>query len=593
MVNKRELFFAASCVVALMVSDVARADSAASFASEGLTSVAPRVLSSEDAHRYQEIFADERDGRFAAAHALIDSLSDRSLMGYVEAERYLSPYTKRASISDLAAWLRSYNELPIAARVRALAEERNRHRRHKVELSGLPGIPRRGVGGYEERDSIVGLPVSSDAARAAQIQIDSDVKFDQPAGAESVLQQLEASNMAPSSDIARLTERVAASYLAEGEDDSALRVASAIAGMDRASAPQLDWDSGLAAYRLRRYSDAAGYFEQLAQFGSIPGWTRSAAAFWAARSHLAAGEPLPVVSLLTAAAREQPTFYGLLAERLLGQAMPAQFSDPVLDSQGFADIMQVPAAHRAVALWQAGHAEGVQEEMNRAFAEMDLHDADAFAALAHHLDLPDLELRASEAQAARGVLLTGLYPVPQYTPPGGYHVDRCLVLAFARVESHFQPKAVSSAGARGVMQLMPGTAKLVDGATPARGQLNDPGYNLGLGEKYLQNLLDQTNGNLFQLAAAYNAGPGALTRWLGARPTIADDPLLFVESLPVPETRNYIKHVMTYYWMYSHRSKETAPSLEDAAEGKWPQYRGKSPTPAATASLVISDASSH
>ena len=67
--------------------------------------------------------------------------------------------------------------------------------------------------------------------------------------------------------------------------------------------------------------------------GAVPGWTRSAAAFWAARAHLAAGESLPVISLLTAAAREQPTFYGLLAERMLGGEIPAEFSDPALDSE--------------------------------------------------------------------------------------------------------------------------------------------------------------------------------------------------------------------------------------------------------------------
>jgi soluble lytic murein transglycosylase-like protein len=281
---------------------------------------------------------------------------------------------------------------------------------------------------------------------------------------------------------------------------------------------------------------------------------------------------LRVVSLLSAAAREQPTFYGLLAERLLGQESPDQFSDPILDETSFEALMRIPAAHRAVALWQVGHTDGVEAEMKRAFSEMDLHDSAAFAALSRHLGLPGLELSASEAEAGRGSLLTGLFPVPEYTPPGGYHMDPCLVLAFARVESRFQSKAVSTAGARGVMQLMPGTAHLVDGTTPEKKQLNDPAYNLGLGERYLQSLIDQTNGNLFQLAAAYNAGPKALTRWLTTRPEITGDPLLFIESIPYAETRSYIKYVMTYYWMYARRTKESAPTLDETAAGQWPTY---------------------
>jgi soluble lytic murein transglycosylase-like protein len=331
----------------------------------------------------------------------------------------------------------------------------------------------------------------------------------------------------------------------------------------------------------------------------VPGWTRSAAAFWGARAHLAAGEPLRVVSLLTAAAREQPTFYGMLAQRLLGEQSADQFNEPILDQTSFDELMQIPSAHRAVALWQIGHTEGIEAEMRRAFSQMDLHDAAAFAALARSLSLPGLELSASEAEAGHGSLLTGLFPVPQYTPPGGYHIDRCLVLAFARVESRFQAKAVSTAGARGVMQLMPGTAKLVDGVAPGKGQLSDPSYNLGLGERYLQSLIDQTNGNLFQLAAAYNAGPNALTRWLATRPEIADDPLLFIESIPYAETRSYIKYVMTYYWMYAKRTRESAPTLDQTAEGQWPTYHAsaalsvKPPAPPKQPSgpLIISDAS--
>jgi len=110
--------------------------------------------------------------------------------------------------------------------------------------------------------------------------------------------------------------------------------------------------------------------------------------------------------------------------------------------------------------------------------------------------------------------------------------------------------------------------------------------------------MEQTNGNLFQLAAAYNAGPAALTRWLGLRPEIADDPLLFIESIPYAETRNYIKHVMTYYWLYAKRTNADAPTLEDTAEGKWPYYRSNPsvpeasgvPPPSASGTTFVSDA---
>jgi soluble lytic murein transglycosylase-like protein len=522
-------------------------------------------------------------------------------MGYVEAEHYLSPYMRRPPVAELARWLDEYAELPIAPRVRELAEERDRHlrRRHRVALVGIPAIPVRPVRiAYEESARIPEPPLATDAARVAQLQIDADVKLDQSSAAEVLLQQLAGENNAPPSDIARLTYHVAAGYLQQGLDDDAYRVAAQITGIDRDAEPLLDWVNGFAAYRLKKYADAAPWLENLAQNGAVPGWTRSAAAFWAARAHLAAGDPQHVVGLLIAAAREQPTFYGLLAQRILGQESADRFDDPVLDSEALAELMRIPSAHRAVALWQVGQTSDVENEMRRAFAAIDLGQSAAFAALAHRLDLPALELRASEAQAGRGELLTGLFPVPQYTPPGGYHIDPCLVLAFARVESRFQPKALSNAGARGVMQLLPGTAQLVDGAGVQRSRLSDPAYNLGLGERYLQSLMQKTDGNLFQLAAAYNAGPNAVTRWLTTRPEIAGDPLVFIESIPYSETRSYIKYVMTYYWMYAKRSNQTAPTLDETAKGNWPTYTPGAAiatkpalAPKPTGTLLISDAS--
>ena len=84
----------------------------------------------------------------------------------------------------------------------------------------------------------------------------------------------------------------------------------------------------------------------------------------------------------------------------------------------------MPAAHRAVALWQVGRKEdSLEPEMRRALPGWTCMIPPRIAALSRRLGLPGLELSASEAEAGRGSLLTGLFPVPQYTPPGGYHLD--------------------------------------------------------------------------------------------------------------------------------------------------------------------------
>jgi soluble lytic murein transglycosylase len=576
----------AAAAAAALVS-AANATSAADLGSDQ-PSFMPHALSASDVRLYREIFADEEEGRFAAAKSRLAEVSDRSLVGYVEAAHFLSPHAHRIPIKTLTAWLAEYDNLPVASRIHELAEAKDAklRRRHRVAIESLPVVHHRG-GGYEDSD----IPeyLASDVARSAQPQIEAAIHAGQPQEAEATLNTLIAGGSAPGSDIAQLSHRVAASYMAEGQDDAAVRVASAVTGADRAAQPLLDWDAGLANYRLGKYADSATYFESLAQSGAVPNFTRSAAAFWAARAHLAAGDPLRVVTLLTAATREQPTFYGLLAEKMLGQQSQTTFSEPVLDEQSFDAMAQIPAVHRAVALWQVGQTEYLAGEMDRALTAIDLHQGEAFAALAHRLDLPNLELRACETAAARGVMLTGLFPVPRYKPASGYSLDPSLILAFTRAESRFRPDAVSNKGARGLMQIMPGTAIQI-GGSPASEKLDDPSYNLDLGQRYLSGLLAQMNGNLVELAAAYNAGPGAITRWMGTRGSMMEDPLLFIESIPASQTREYVKRVLTYYWMYARRTGEDAPTLDQTALGKWPTYSGYATPAAPTQNVVVSDA---
>ena len=89
----------------------------------------------------------------------------------------------------------------------------------------------------------------------------------------------------------------------------------------------------------------------------------------------------------------------------------------------------------------------------------------------------------------------------------------------------------------------------------------------------MRDLLDRENGSLLGLAAAYNAGIGNLAKWMATQEGI-DDPLLFVESIPSPETRNYVKRVMTNLWMYGKRLSEPTHSLVTTAAGDWPIYHG-------------------
>jgi soluble lytic murein transglycosylase len=569
--------FAALAMAAM--APAARAELPLPVDTGAAASVPMVVLSPSDVSLYQQIFDDERAGRFDEARDLFARLSDTSLEGYVLAEHYLSPHS-HASLSDLTEWLRSYPELPIADRIYRLAVQHASKRVHKrhhktiiVMTARVPvpaGPARRRGGGYEENDP-PDPPLSSEPGRIAQAQVERFIKADQPDQAHLVLNQAIA-NGAANYDLARLTHRVAASYLAEGMDQEAFDTANSFQAPERRAVPMLDWDSGLAAFRLGNYQDAATRFEIVAQATNVSNYSRAAGAFWASRSYLRLGDPQRVITLLNAAAREEPTFYGVLAEKMLGRDTETGFVDPVLTAADLSAIMAVPSAHRAVALTQIGEErQSIPQELNRAFGDSDGSHDMGYAALARRMSVPNIELRASETAAARGIMLTGLFPVPLYKPDGGYTIDPSLVLAFARIESRFQADAVSPAGARGLMQLMPSTAVTVGGAG-AVSQLNDPTYNMSLGQRYIAQLLNSYGGNLIQVPSAYNAGPMKLAGWINARAGKEDDALLFIESIRVSETRSYVKRLLMYHWMYSRRMGQSTPSLDDAAAGRWPKY---------------------
>jgi hypothetical protein len=170
-------------------------------------------------------------------------------------------------------------------------------------------------------------------------------------------------------------------------------------------------------------------------------------------------------------------------------------------------------------------------------------------------------------------------------PARGWRVDRGLVFAHALQESTFITTATSKAGAKGLMQLMPGTARQVkaeinnavqdSGAAEVLGDLTDPAFNIEVGQTYLETLRDMglTQGLLPKVVAAYNAGPGSVQRWNTALDD-RGDPLLFIESIPFKETRHYVEVVIRNFWMYQLRDGTPATSMDALAAGLWPRFPG-------------------
>jgi soluble lytic murein transglycosylase len=135
-------------------------------------------------------------------------------------------------------------------------------------------------------------------------------------------------------------------------------------------------------------------------------------------------------------------------------------------------------------------------------------------------------------------------------------LDKALIFAIARQESAFAEDAQSHAGARGLMQLMPATAKQQAASSGVKNHttsdLFKPEHNIQLGSEYLGGLLTQFKGNRILATAAYNAGPHRVKQWLGT-PVIEKPADVWVETIPFKETRQYVQNVLTYSVIYNYR----------------------------------------
>jgi soluble lytic murein transglycosylase-like protein len=240
-------------------------------------------------------------------------------------------------------------------------------------------------------------------------------------------------------------------------------------------------------------------------------------------------------------------------------------------------LSRYPGAVRALKLAQIGQMDMARLEL----ALLDEKDAkawrEALASLAVAALKPDaaIQVAALLEHPSGGRVDTALYPIAPWSPKDGYRLDPALINAFIRQESRFKPAAVNKdSGAAGLLQMMPRTARAVDRKT-RKDQLTNPETSMTLGQKYLEELLGRTDGNLFEAAIAYNAGPGNLAAWKD-RFADVDDPLLFIELVPYGETRAYVERVMANYWIYSLRMGPSAArgvaSLDAVAGGRQALY---------------------
>ena len=487
-------------------------------------------LSDKDATTYRKLFAAKRRGDMASVAQLQKQLGDTSLLPWLKVR------TATASVF-------------------------------------LPPEPSARI----YRSPLIRTEAQENAAHNIGLSIALLLKTDDIAEAQGVLQRAQNNGTVDRVEGAKMLAQIAAAQLYNNEIDAALRNAHLALQIGGLKTPEAAWTAGLASWMKQDYPRAAQYFAWAPQSPYADPWLRSASSYWCARTLMRTGHYKDVSAWLRESARSPRSFYGLIATRTLGARFHFDWNGASFTNEHHMVLDKYPGAVRALKLAQAGQMDMARIELAMLDEKASRVWRNALSALAANALKPDAALQIASLldNPTTESMDTALYPLAPWEPEDGYRLDPALINAFIRQESRFKPAATNkTSGATGLLQLMPRTAQSLDNNT-GKDRLKNPQTSISLGQKYLESLLEDNDGNLFEAAIAYNAGPGNLSNWKNRFADIDDD-LLFIELIPYRETRSYVERVMANYWIYSLRMGESTSSgvasLDNVAGGKAPLY---------------------
>lgn len=566
-----------------------------------------QVLDADDLEKYNKVYNLHGKGKFKQAQKALESINNKLLFGYLLYQKYIHKDYK-SSFTELKTWLDKYYDLPVAERIYNLALSKKEKSTPQSTLKTPLKIIRPGYYYNVENTALPRLIQNKYTNKKTLNYIDkykAELKKGHTKNVKDIINTKYVKDNLKPDDYYRLVSNLAYKYFIDNLYEDAIHWAKK--SSKNQNDPIANWVLGLSYYKLQNWDKSKTSFEKLSKNNKISADKKSASLFWSYKAlekkfiqENSQAQQTPddeisftnqqteeLNSFVEKAAKYPNTFYGTIARHKLGLNTYPTWLYPEFTEDHKKTLLSSKRAKRAIALLQMDFENEAQEEFKYLLYSDKSNNSEELITsvftFAHYANMSYISIQtAPYFKNDEGNLLynSSLYPDIILDNENNWHMDKALIKAFIRQESRFNKKAKSYSGAIGLMQLMPSTAKWIESKDGSKGlvkNLYSKDYNVYVGQKYIDYLLKlpAVKNDLIKLIISYNAGPGNMINWRKRMDENFDsknDPLFFIESIRIKETRMFTKKVFTNLWNYREKYGQEKPSLDALIKNNWPKY---------------------
>ncbi|MAH88714.1 MAG: hypothetical protein CMJ06_01505 [Pelagibacterales bacterium] len=535
----------------------------------------PKVLSYKDIELYKNAEAYQNKYEWEKADLTLLKVKNDILVGHFEYEKLMHPNKYRASYEELSQWFKTNTNYPpvLRKRIYKLLKRRLPDKENlKLYEKPLFNNYLRGYGEDNYFNYYVNSPKNINK-KDIQNTVSTLINDKKDNALINIVNQ---QNNNKSYFIYSIHNEIKKTFFS-GKLKESQRLYDFYIKALNITNPNIFYRAGINAYRLGDFKKSRNYFTECNRVvQNFQNWLLAGCSYWRA---LLESSKRKEIELLKRASNLPRTLYGQLAIEKLNISDPFIWKNNINDGKvNFSDLNKNKLFRRAIALTEVGLYNHADIEIRNLYSKTHKEELNNLFYASEKLALPAVLIRLGSKYHKKNFTLymRGLYPTPNWQIKNGFKLDKALLFALIRRESAFNFKAKSSKGARGLMQIMPRTASKINNDYRLRYSkaytLYSLQLNIEIGQKLLKRLINSSHSknSILDALIAYNAGMTRLKKW---KKNIGNvEPIVFIESIPIKETRWFVKYILTDLWIYRDKLQQAKPSRALLADGKYPTY---------------------